>query len=310
MKAKTIGKRVFSLVLTTIMLISCWVFVAPQADAATAGTYTVKVRMYCVGGDSADCDDNDGVRIYMDTTNKNGDGSSSKNDLQFPGGGKSSTWKDVVQGGADKTEQLTTSAGYFPTNIDLKIDFDSGGWRSAKLHLKVFIGNTEIYDSGDFDIGGGELWSHQVVWKSFGIDSSKYPKATSADSFSVSNVTIPTSGSTTTTASIGTVRDQYGVSWYQDGNGLDFTTPTGVSASGKVITVSSSAMLSSSPFYKDTEVKPKCGSVVLSNSVTWRITNPTYTVTWHWHKNGDASSTWSGSTTSTGIYYNQTPSVP
>ena len=50
MKAKTISKRVLSVVLCTVMLFSCWVFTAPTAQNAyadSAGSYKVIVRWTC-----------------------------------------------------------------------------------------------------------------------------------------------------------------------------------------------------------------------------------------------------------------------
>ena len=309
MKAKNISKRVLSVILCTVMLFSCWVFTAPQADAATAGSYSYSFRMYLVDGDNADCDDNDGVHVYLNTKNINGSNNATKQ-IEVPGGGKSSTWKGVIQGKNDSTEVGTTSAGYFPISVTISIDFDGGGWRGCKFKWILSIGGTAIYTSGTCEMGGGRLFGHEKKSSSWNIDSSKYPKATKADSFSVSNVTIPTTGSTTTTASIGTVRDQYGVAWYQDGDGLSFTAPTGVSSSGKTITVASTAMLTASPWYKDITLTAKCGSTTLPNTCTLRITNPKYTTTWRWHNNGDNSTTWSGSTTKTGVYYNENPSAP
>lgn len=37
------GKKVLSVFLAVLMVMTAWVFVAPEAEAATAGSYTVRV---------------------------------------------------------------------------------------------------------------------------------------------------------------------------------------------------------------------------------------------------------------------------
>ena len=58
MKAKTISKRVLSVILCTVMLFSCWVFTAPTADAA--GYSNVNAGKYY-------------LRVYWNTTNTKDD---------------------------------------------------------------------------------------------------------------------------------------------------------------------------------------------------------------------------------------------
>ncbi|MBR0414081.1 MAG: hypothetical protein IJI67_03310, partial [Clostridia bacterium] len=319
MKAGFIYKRALVVLLCIVMLASCWVFTAtPQASAATAGNYYVKVTYQVDNTHSS-------TTNYIKVNYKKQDGSTSSYNI---GGSCASS-----SGGK---EDKRSCAG-----LPYSIEYHNYG--SSTDHSDWFITGVYVYSGSDYSTGGTTLWTgkfgctnahyngstisctYSIVDNSFGTWSGDgsatkttnsrnwkgYPAATSASSFSVTNKTIPDSSTNvTTTVSIGTVKDQYGVNWKDDGDGVSFASTTGVSASGKTITITKDAMVSGSPYYKDITLTAKCGSTNLSNTCTLRITNPSYTVTWHWHVNGNNSSTWGGSTTSTGIYYNQTPSVP
>ena len=267
MKAKTISKRVLSVILCTVMLFSCWVFTAPQADAATAGTYSYSFRMYLVDNDNADCDDNDGVHVYINTKNINGNNDTTKQ-IEVPGGGKSSTWKGVIQGKNDSTESGTTSAGYFPISVTVSIDFDGGGWRGCKFKWILSSGGTAIYTSDTCSMSGANLFSHEKKTSSWNIDSSKYPVATTTSVGGGStSVNVPTNGTSTNYSSAfsaGTVKDQYGVNWHQDAT-LSSNKPNGTGFSSNKISVTSGCNRASD--YTVT-ITATCGSASATKTCT------------------------------------------
>ncbi|MBR0414271.1 MAG: hypothetical protein IJI67_04285, partial [Clostridia bacterium] len=297
MKAKSLFKRETAFLLVAVLLFSIWVFVSPNSTSATAGNYTISID--AISQNDGDCKGMDVVVYYKPN---NGTGTQTSKSIY-------SRSDNFTFDGTGNDDRNNVSIAGFPTKVEYKLNKRGGAYSMGTLkgYANITINGTSMGSTSTIDTNS-EGW-HTATWTA---TSTQYPYAKTADSFSVSptNVTIP-DGSTnkTATVSIGTVKDQYGVNWYQDGDGVSLSA-TGVSASGKTITITKDAMVSSSPYYKDITLTAKCGSTNLSNTCTLRITNPSYTVTWHWHVNGNNSSTWGGSTTSTGIYYNQTPSVP
>lgn len=322
-------KRSLSYVLTLVMLLSCWVFtpIAEKAEAATAGTYYVRVHYNVTNATDSDHIDEYSITLTYKASNGTGTESTSKKDMNVSSTG---------------TKYLEWSSVGFPTKIKILGDGCGTGVFWAKTDqcdvaaTKIEVGATssstlttlwtgEAYVESEkldhwasIDYNGnkdGDDKSYGVVKSSSGSWSSKLPKPSSISSFSIaSSSTIPTSRSTTVTATMGTIKDQYDVNWYQDPY-VAVSGRTGVTASARTtISVDSTAMYTSSPWYTDCTVTARAGSATgtqVGESKTLRVTNPQYTVTWKWYKTNTsnfASPTLESDTTT--AYYNQTPTAP
>ena len=146
-------KKSLSLFLAVLMMLSCWVWVAPQkAEAATSGYYPLTLVWNVVdevNGGSA--------KVTVTYTTNNGTGTStskeySMDDLKSNTG--SVTWSQEIPG--------------FPTNISIKIDNE--GMRQFEMVLKsvTIAGRT---------IGTGD-WTFKSTW---GSASKNYPQAGGGD---------------------------------------------------------------------------------------------------------------------------------
>ena len=187
--ARKTGKRALAICMSILMLLTSWVFVAPTASAVTAGNYTWTVKLTV--SDNGDCNDNDGAHIYVKGKSNNGTGS----EVEI----KNITCTSNINDKKDGEWSYTTSQ--FPTAVYMTIDYDAGGWRNSTQRVQIYVGSTEILDTGSFETGGGWLFGHEKVTSSTtNVASSKYPKANSVGvDTAPGNLTVPTSGNVTTT---------------------------------------------------------------------------------------------------------------
>lgn len=146
-------KKSFSLFLAVLMILSCWVWVAPQkAEAATSGYYPLTLVWNVVdevNGGSA--------KVTVTYTTNNGTGTSTSKEYSMDALKSSTgsvTWSQEIPG--------------FPTNISIKIDNE--GMRQFEMVLKsvTIAGRT---------IGTGD-WTFKSTW---GSASKNYPQAGGGD---------------------------------------------------------------------------------------------------------------------------------
>ena len=231
------GKKVLSVFLAVLMVMTAWVFVAPEAEAATAGKYYYKVTFQVT-------DDMDNVQMKSTLYGRGNNGTS---DTEVTIATKNYTSNTDFSGTMTIMEG-TTDAGVFPTRFHI---YDNNGakyyaGRNLKGYWHVYVGSssdslTEVYLHGiknsanveKMEVGSGKgaywYWEVRNIWVGgktntfnvdYNVDSSYYPKAnsTSVNGGSTSlNVPTTAGGSTSSKAfSAGTVYDQYGVVWYED----------------------------------------------------------------------------------------------
>ena len=264
MKAKSITKRVLSAVLCAVMLFSCWVFTAPSASAATAGSYNIVIYSNC----SDDCSDSrkEKFEFIIDYKTNNGTGSSGTKYLDI-GSSYTST--------GDKSHSCSIPG--FPTKITLHLNTKfNWGWGSVKAKItKVTVQGQDIsFPSTECKSDTGDNS------KSNDVPANKFPYAASITDIGggTSSVDVPktANGSTTTSAfTVGTVKDQYGVNWYQDAS-LSCETPDGISWASNKLTVTNNANQAND--YSVT-VKETCGGA--SNTKTVSIKTFDYKVTFY-----------------------------
>ena len=191
MKAKLLTKRVLSVLLATVMLFSCWVFTAPQADAAgdniysgTAGTYYIKVSIQCTNATDNDWSSNNTyVHFYGKTqagadcsTNITGIGNSSSDDNWFD-------YYGSMSGLPTKFDLYISNYYWGATRLFLRRIYIScdNNWSNGNEYtlLESDIGCHKSNHAGSqtakatFDISSGKLSSsnsNNVSWSDKGTD--------------------------------------------------------------------------------------------------------------------------------------------
>ena len=308
MKARSVFKRRIALLLVVVMLFSCWVFTATQSNSATAGSYTVAIDAICEN--DADCGSSY-IKVWYKDNNGTG--------TDHQGEQKWSRDDNYTWDGTGSDDQTFTISG-FPYKVEYKVYKRSGAYAMGKIkgHFNISVQGVGLGSSNTIEGNSGDMY---MTWN--WTESSHKPYAKYIDSFGLASgqsatLTNPTGNNTVTkTISMGTVKDQYGVNWYQDPAAY-VVSGAGYSVSGSTVTIGSGALATASNWKTTGVIGVKAGSTVLKNginsntnaTVTFTGTNPTYTTTWKWHNNGDSSTTWSGSTTKENVYYNENPSAP
>ena len=264
MKAKTITKRVLSVILCTVMLFSCWVFTAPSASAATAGKYNVSG--YVEITDDLDNTDHFNLTVYCKKNNGYGDDNNitanTSGNIRNP---SNSFTKNSFDG--------------FPLSWSVSSKFGGGlTWRNVKFKVHITATNPNDsskkyeYTSGEYEMKSSAFSSYNGS-KSGDCSGKPYANDISAISGNGS-VSVPTTATTAkATYTAGTVTDQYGVNWYQDATLSATSVPNGCSFENNVLSVPNSANRASDYTCK---IKQSCGSA--SNEKTINIKTFNYTV--------------------------------
>ena len=217
------GKKALSVFLAVLMVMTAWVFVAPEAEAATAGKYKIAFAIYDNDNGTA------GVRElevkYKYKTN-NGKGTESS-ELSAPV--SASAAAPIVKNGGK----------YYIVNVDNVNGFPSyvyayskvGNRQYPEFRIKVLVakaGNAN-YTQDNTPAGWLEICDFEFHHKNFMGSNTGSASTTSfnnkpfASSISWTNTarteTVPLTGTKqNVTTKSATVYDQYGVEWYQEPN--------------------------------------------------------------------------------------------
>lgn len=298
-------KKSLSVFLAVLMLMSCWVFVAPQkAEAASAGNYTVRVKLNVTTQCASSNANNTFIKIKYKPTN--GTGNETGEVVLYRSSNTTSAFgiSDLFYTflGSTGTKELpeATIPG-FPTYINMSVQVSGASLRNcnatATLQVKT-IGTdnwTDIVSTNvTFSNVGGVI--NPTRNNSASISNNNlYPKATSIDIQGPAELNVPAWGASNATATFsGTVKDQYGVNWYQaptwnysaTSGGTD-NGYTGVSksttdaADSTTITVTSDAQTANKSTTTDSKnlyVTATCGSAKATKPLT--LKNPAYTWTY------------------------------
>ena len=195
MKPKLFAKRVLSLILCVVMLLSCWVFTAPDVYAnQTDGNYSVKVKIEVTKNDNM----KSGTYVRLnyggtyDTLY-----SLSKNKVQY------------------YTTEYTREIPSFPTGVKINMVLD-GWFGNATWKMHVYIYN---YNSGGYqelscsgDTGGNYAMGTDNHYFEIKVKDSQKPYAASIAGINGSDTLTlnPDGGAVSESYSPGLVRDQYG----------------------------------------------------------------------------------------------------
>ncbi len=208
-------KKSLSLFMAALMLMSCWVFFAPEAEAVSAGKYYYK--LWAVVSDGGD-----GKYFKWTIRGKNNNGTANQTDYEKEIG--------CVLKSDDTTYTIKEgTASGFPTQIygDYYNEVVWPGSRTMKATVHLAVGTdkdhlTEVSLSASCSTSGGSGSASasgntiqfdcrkKHVYYTINVVSGSYPKASTVVMTKPGNVTIPTSG-TKTTSFTSYVKDQYGV---------------------------------------------------------------------------------------------------
>ena len=292
---KTITRALGALFAVVMLLTTVFVVLPelmPTSQAATAGSYKWRVRVVSENATGGWNDEE--FRVYGCKNN----GTSSQTSSAIA---SKDDWKVDFKGERTNTfglEDQTTSE--FPTKITYYYSFGGGAtWRELRfyMYLEVWDYNNSSWVNIPLNMsssgvsntlslgsngGSGGNYEQRIQAKSSAFSAAKgtvtytvnakkpYAASVSAITGGSSSVNVPTDGTSTnyTNAfSTGTVKDQYGVNWYQDAT-LSVSSHTGVSLSNNKVAVDSSGNASNN--YTVTVTQSR-GSASSTASVTVNV---------------------------------------
>ena len=195
-------KKGLSLIMAALMLLSCWVFFAPEAEAVNSGTYYWRVRVD--SGNNTGGWDKGAWVVYGKPNNGKGSETTLSSFSQYV------NFKDT--GRIIKSGSSTS----FPTKVTFTYSFGGGmTWREMKgtAYLDVSGNNSSWTQVGSVDLGAkSSAFSAAKGTKT--ITGGNYPKASSVVFDQAPGaVTVPKTGTETTSMQTH-LNDQYGVRVY------------------------------------------------------------------------------------------------
>ena len=240
------GKKALSVFMAIMMLMTAWVWVAPtEAEAATAGKYTVKVLIYATNGF-----DLDGTGTYtINFKSNNGTGTADKIT-----GNLSNDWfqTNSTGAGANKGEYVYTcynaQINGYPTSINMSgkkaLGLASlwGDTSDGSFEFEVYVNDVLVGSKASGNINGLDD-SARTFNLTVTPNQTPSPNSITWSSTTKKSVQVPTSGTATVSTEVATVKDQFGVNWYQAPNFAYSTTNTATTTTSSIsgITVSTSA---------------------------------------------------------------------
>ncbi|MBR0415361.1 MAG: hypothetical protein IJI67_09875 [Clostridia bacterium] len=262
----SILKKSLSVLLCAVMLVSCWVFAAPQAEAATRDTYSFEFSL--TTENNADCNDNGNPVLEIYGKPANGTGAEEpllQTELD----------PDYIQSKRTFTYSATTNK--FPCKVFLSIHFDAGGWRKWEGKFKLSVNGTYIInDTSNRVLEGGNLFAHEIKSTTVNVASSYYP-AVQACNFTKkppTTVTIPRTDEQLFSCPVeAELVDQYGVKWHEDPSISFDSYHAGVTFNDGILNIASDA---NSADGSNSSVKLNANYDTISNSVTVNLVNASY----------------------------------
>ena len=208
-KAKHSLRRVLSVFLAVVLCFGALPFVMPmEAEAATAGSYYYRVTLNVT--DNADGWDVSNIILYYKQNNGTG----------TQGSVTLSTSAGAV---GDGTHNFTGTIPGFPSGYTHEYSFGGGfTWRTYEYNLTIQVGAssssslTTVYTATYAD-SSSAFSAARGTFGGTSLSMRNTPAATSVTFNSGStSIAVPTDGANDTYTYTATVKDQYGVNWYQN----------------------------------------------------------------------------------------------
>ena len=263
--------------MAALMIMSCWVFFAPEAEAVTAGSYNYEIKI--VMSDGADGWDNGDLTLY----GKNNNGKGAEAQITK----KSGLYVNQDSGTYD---WLSGSSASFPTRITYYYKFGGGfTWRSMAGKLQLYVNGTLVGEQS-FS-GNSKAFSAASGTVTLTVASGNYPKA-NAVVFDANpgNISAPGSNSSAHYH----LNDQYGVRVSSSNSSPSVSVSSNKTIANGSLTVSNNnnnnaysvATIKATEGIKQTDVDSQTGTlnvsynfngVPKSSSKTFTIYDPQYT---------------------------------
>lgn len=284
MKINTMFKRSLSVLMCVVMLVSCWVFTVPEANAAApTENYAYSVTVQTT--DSADMADNNDqtVIIYGRGTNGTGADEELSNDTAV-------NYKSFEDDNGSYSKSGTGT--FFPSKVTINLKFaTSFAWvkREWKGTVTIKANNVQVY-SKSLTITSDSGWGQGTGTGTVEVPKENYPKVSgvSITKTPPSTVTVPRTDEAIVSLDATAVAvDQYGVIWYEEPS--FYTNPyiDGIVIQGGKMTVASNANSSDG---QDRTIKLVAEKSTTSNvykqEVSIKLINAKYTYTFK-NDNGD-----------------------
>lgn len=214
-------KKSLSLVMAVLMILSCWVWIAPEKAEAAGGTTSYFIRMKYNVHDNWDNSEGK-YKVYIDYKALNGTGSSGTHTVT-PGekwcAGEGEQW---IVGTAEQSVKIDgfpyqvrvwgdPSGGrtYGWNNGVLEVSGDGTTWKTLISGMSYQVTNSLI-DSDDKNVNA------TLTLGSVSSSNANYPKLTSVEGAASQELTLGVLGSAinvSVTPTLSAGKDQYGVSW-------------------------------------------------------------------------------------------------
>ncbi|MBQ7296291.1 MAG: hypothetical protein IJW86_08915 [Clostridia bacterium] len=297
---KTYFKKALSLIMAVMMIMSCWVWVAPQkAEAATAGNYYCKLDI----NTTDTCKGWDVCKIVIYYKSENGTGTETPYTI-------SDDARAYFNGDSSGTIAAGELGG-FPTKITFEYSFGGGAtWRGLTTNFKLYVGSsssslTEVM-SYDFT-ASSSAFSAAKGTETMSVSNDKYPYAyTITWSDTPEAMTCPKTGTATQSVSV-SAKDQYGVqmfdpTWNVKGSVCE---TTGISVTSTTAKSESTTITLTNAANNTTTTDTQTGTVYatwdgggtdVTDEETFTITDSYYTATFNYKSavGADTSATRNG----------------
>ena len=305
------GRRLLSVFLSVLMLMSAWAIVSPdmfpKAEAATAGNYYIQFNAQIKFSSSWRCsklnntfeggwdgDTNDSAGVVVRYKSNNGTGNQADQTVDLHG------WFDNTSNTSWTSKSTSVTVPGFPIGFYICLnqnDFGVGGGTTYLKMTSIKIGPdssnlTEIW-TGSTELASTNQTKKQTISKSWD-DPYANSMSSGAAISGASSLTIPKTGASDLTSNYtnsGTVKDQYGVDWYQDlvyylassePQSVDDVSDSFSSSKASIggtgtLTLKSACQIAGTTNSVDAWVCAKRGNAWLKKKVTFN--DPQYTVT-------------------------------
>ena len=322
MKNKSLFKRALSIVLCAVMLVSCWVFTAPSAEAAnntTAGTYDVYITFNVT--DTADswfgdgygsgytydnktAGDRVGITVFHKNNNGWGDTESHTDFDLYPSSGT----KPIKVSGEQNTGTTFFGIG-FPTSIYAYNDHgnavDGTNYKITKVQIKKAGAATSTYQTifeGNL-VAGSSFTGIKYCWlKSDGTHTqdggsvennkgwtAKFPYVASGGTLTRSaDITLDGQNEKSSLITKAVATDQYGVTYAAANCTLSRTcsySSSAITIDGNYLKATTSAHIDTTNINSQnvTVTGTWAGSQSVKKTVTVKITDETYPSYWKYY---------------------------
>lgn len=257
-KTKTIAKKVLSLILSMVMMFSCFAALGLiEASAATAGSYYYKITWKVVSGNNLDntyvrkgAETNDCCGISLFYKNTNG----TDETVNEKAHSLSHIVKQYNGGNASPMQYVTGSVSGFPYELYMELDDNRAGGATKVEIYSIEVGSSSTNlrtvwtGTGHLDSTSELKWITINQTLQQGNDN-KYAKVTTNTRdwptpapTAITGLTdreytlSKTTAEYTTPTITGIVKDQYGVSWYQKPTTYTLTNEQNRSVPGATLT--------------------------------------------------------------------------